>query len=483
MKFKIIVAVLLVSLKCTAQLAPEWYNYPGGTSIATDANINVYTIDWDMNPAGDISITKRDSAGSILWLANYDNQDVTRHEVATWVETDYAENIIVTGTIRSGFSNPVIAASLVMKFDSAGVMLWRNVFESTFEGTSTRKCIIDKNNNIYILGTGIGTTGTVTRVKKYDSNGNAIWSYLDTDGIGVPTNFKFGQDSSILISGRGLLGSINGYAKIDTAGNKIWSLPGINSLTPGDIAGDTNGNSFIVNGEYSSFSPGTIVQKLNATGGLVWSDTCVITGYRVETGTDQLPVLCGMPPSGSGGAAFVKYDANGSILWQNLDADGPQFNLLLHAQLKLDQNNAAYLAAGTLTGMAICKVNSNGGSEWLGIAPGSYANRFSIGADNNIYVVGGTTAKFGNIATKIVEASQSNINIYPNPFSDKITITSDYNMGNVLIIITDLKGRLIKKQQLENTEMSFLMTDLSPGTYLLQVTSEKTIITKKIVKM
>lgn len=483
MKFKVIAVILLVSLNCSAQLAPEWYNYPGGTSIATDANINVYTIDWDMNPAGDISLTKRDSAGTILWLANYDNQDVTRHEVATWVETDYDGNIIVTGTIRSGFSNPVVAASLVMKFDTAGVMLWRNVFESTFEGTSTRKCIIDNDNNIYILGTGIGTTGTVTRVKKYDSNGNAIWSYMDADGIGVPTNFKFGQDSSILISGRGLLGSINGYAKIDTAGNKIWSLPGINSLTPGDIAGDINGNSYIVNGEYSSFNPGTIVQKLNATGGLIWSDTCVITGYRVETGTDQLPVLCGMPPSGSGGAAFVKYDANGTILWQNLDADGPQFNLLLHAQLKLDQNNAAYLAAGTLTAMAICKVNSNGGSEWIGIAPGSYANGFSIGADNHIYVVGGTTAKFGNTTTTIAEASQGNFRIFPNPFSDKITLTSDYDLHKAQIVITDLKGRLIIRQQFSAMEMNIHLEDLTPGAYLLKVSTDYEIFTKKIIKM
>ena len=39
----------------------------------------------------------------------YDNTDVTRHEVATWVETDNLGNIVVSGTIKSGFSNPVNA--------------------------------------------------------------------------------------------------------------------------------------------------------------------------------------------------------------------------------------------------------------------------------------------------------------------------------------------------------------------------------------
>lgn len=36
------------------------------------------------------------------------------------------------------------------------------------------------------------------------------------------------------------------------------------------------------------------------------------------------------------------------------------FHLLAHAQLKLDANNAAYLAGGTMSQMAVCKVNSDG---------------------------------------------------------------------------------------------------------------------------
>ena len=45
-------------------------------------------------------------------------------------------------------------------------------------------------------------------------------------------------------------------------------------------------------------------------------------------------------------------------MWQNLNADGIQ-NLLLHSQMLLDNRNNAYLAAGTLFQMAVCKVNSD----------------------------------------------------------------------------------------------------------------------------
>ena len=138
-----------------------------------DSANNVYTANWDYNAAGDITLTKRNAAGNILWDASYNNTDNTRHEVATWVETDHDGNILVSGTIRSGFSNPVNAASVLMKFNGAGTLLWRVVYENNFDGSSTRKCLIDANNNIYVLGIGTGSNGQVTKVKKFDANGGS----------------------------------------------------------------------------------------------------------------------------------------------------------------------------------------------------------------------------------------------------------------------------------------------------------------------
>ncbi|MBL0066152.1 MAG: hypothetical protein IPP38_14330 [Bacteroidetes bacterium] len=143
-------------------------------------------VNWDYNPAGDITLTKRDSSGTILWDTAFDNTDNTRHEVATWVDTDNDGNVLVSGTIRSGFSNPVDAASLLMKFDSSGALLWRVVYENSFDGSSTKKVLVDANNNIYVLGLGIGPLGMVTKVKKFDAFGTPVWSYFDTAGTGRP---------------------------------------------------------------------------------------------------------------------------------------------------------------------------------------------------------------------------------------------------------------------------------------------------------
>ena len=398
MKLIVVFALLLISTMTFAQVQVAWFNYPGGVAVATDASNNVYTANWDYNAGGDITLTKRNSAGTILWEVPYNNTDATRHEVATWVDTDGAGNILVSGTIRSGYSNPVNANSLLMKFDPSGNLLWRVVYETSFDGSSTVKCITDSQNNIYVLGIGNSGTGQVTQVKKFSSAGAPVWNYFDNAGIGAPVNFKLTPDNNILITSRGITGSINGYAKITLNGVKIWSYAGVNSLTVGDAAGDSSGNTYLINGEYVVSNAGSILKKISPSGAVIWSQTNTMKGIRVEVGTDNNPVISGYPAAGYG-AAFMKYDLNGNVLWQNLDADGPSLALLAHGQMKMDGLNAAYLVGSTMSQMGVCKVNSDGTSAWTATTSSGYPVCLDFGTDNSIFVVGGTTAKITQSGT------------------------------------------------------------------------------------
>ena len=392
MKKFFIVATMLSSSFGYTQVNVSWSNYPGGVAVATDSYNNVYTANWDYNPAGDITLTKRNQSGSILWNAAYNNTDNTRHEVATWVDTDNAGNILVSGIIRSGYSNPVNAASLLMKYSPDGTLLWRVIYENSFDGSSTKKCLVDVNNNIYVLGKGTGPNGQVTKVKKFNSSGTQVWNYFDA-GIGGPVNFKFTPDNNITISHRGITGSINGYSKIDLNGNLIWSLAGFNSLSVGDAAGDSFGNTYLVNGNYGTTTTGSIVKKLSPAGTLIWEKSIAnMTGVFVEVGSDNNPVIGGTPIAGYG-VAFTKYDNNGNRLWQNLDADGPALALLALAQMKLDGFNAAYIAGSTMSQMGVSKVNSSGTSVWTATMPSGYPVCLDFGTDNSVYVTGGTTAR------------------------------------------------------------------------------------------
>lgn len=384
--------LLVLPVLVHSQVSLAWMQDTEGIAVATDSNNNVYTVSYEFNPAGDIILTKRDTDGNFIWNASFNNTDNTKFESATWVVVDSQDNIYVSGTINSGFSNPVQANSIIMKFGNDGNLLWRQVYEATFDGSYTKKCILDSNDNIYVLGMGTGPSGFVTTVKKFNTNGVAMWSYFDSSGIGAALNIKFTPDNHLLIIGRATVGSINGYSKIDLDGNNIWNHAGINSYTTGDSDGDSVGNTYLVNGEYIP-NGGTVITKLGPDGSLIWENIYTLSATRVEVGTDDLALVCGYPNSAGFGTAFAKTDASGNILWYNMNADGA-FNLLLHAQLLLDQFNNAYLAAGTLFEMAVCKVNSDGTNGWMQTVAGGYANSITIGNDYNIYVTGGNTAKF-----------------------------------------------------------------------------------------
>lgn len=397
---ELILALLSVA-PALAQASVAWVQPTRGVSIALDAADHVYTLDYEQALGAEMTLTKRDADGRLIWVAMFDQQSATAWERASWITTDRAGNAVVCGTLMSGYSNPVEAASIVMKFAPDGRLAWRRVYESNFDGSSVRKCLVDRSDNIYVLGMGSGPAGRVTKVKKFAPDGTALWSFFDAAGIGAPLNFKLTPDDGILISGKSITGSFMGYVKIDLDGRPIWTLPGVASLTAGDSAGDALGNTYLVHGEYVLTNPGTVVKKLDASGSLVWEQVYPLSGFRIEVGSDQHAVVSGFPSSGTPGAAFVKVNPSGGLVWANLDADGP-LALLAHAHMLLDADDNAYLAAGTMSQMAVCKVNSDGTPGWTQTVAFGYGQAIALGhTDASVYLVGGTTARLTQAAPTI----------------------------------------------------------------------------------
>ena len=475
--------LLLLPLLAQAQVTVEWSNEPGGVALAVDQSNHVYSANWDYNPAGDITLTKRNSNGIVLWNTSYDNLDDTRHEVVTWIAIDNQNNCLVAGTIRSGFSNPVNAASVLMKFDTNGNLLWRTVFESTFEGSYTKKMLLDSNDNIYVLGLGMGSNGLVTRVKKFDTSGVPIWTFYDSNGIGAPINIKFTPDNALLVVGRGITGIVNGYLKISAAGNLIWNKPGISSPTIGDAAGDSLGNTYLINGENVVSNAGSIIEKHDPSGVLIWSNTNAMAGSKVEIGSDDNPIISGFPNAGTAGAAFMKYDASGSVLWQNLNADGAEV-LLLHGQLILDNLNNAYLSAGNLFNMAVCKINGDGTNGWVGLVSGSNsAKSFVLDANNAAYLIGTTTAKLTETALTVNTPIKANFIVNPNPFEDYFTIKMKENLGEKKVTLFSITGTKVYESTFSGETENIDDLKIEGGLYLLTVTDQNGLVSKqKIVR-
>jgi hypothetical protein len=99
---------------------------------------------------------------------------------------------------------------------------------------------------------------------------------------------------------------------------------------------------------------------------------------------------------------------------------------------------------------------------------GEYEIIVAGGADINysfVYKNGKLTIESGT-AAKIMESVS--LKVYPNPFVDKVFISSDYS-GEGSYLLTDLSGKTIRNEKIENGNSWLILSQLRSGIYLLQV--------------
>ncbi|MFT4667119.1 MAG: hypothetical protein ACI9XB_004087 [Gammaproteobacteria bacterium] len=80
------------------------------------------------------------------------------------------------------------------------------------------------------------------------------------------------------------------------------------------------------------------------------------------------------------------------------------------------------------------------------------------------------------------------LNVYPNPFSERIVIDFELKKSSDIIInLTNLNGQLLQVQKLNNLgegqhHTEFQPAGLAPGMYLIQVATEDEVVIRKVVK-
>lgn len=218
-----------------------WSVPPRGVAIAADAAENVFTVDWEYAPAGDIVLTKTAPNGVTLFSVRHDNTDSTRHELATWVDIDSTGGAYVSGTVRSGYSNPVNAHALLMRFAADGALRWRLVLGTDFDGGSTVKVLRDEADNAYVLGIGPTPAGFRTRIHKVSATGQVLWMWYDFAGIGSPVNMKWAANGSLVVATRAITGLLGGAALVDRNGFNATLLNNIPAFAGIDATADASG--------------------------------------------------------------------------------------------------------------------------------------------------------------------------------------------------------------------------------------------------
>lgn len=197
----------------------------------------------------DIILICYDESGNIIW---YRTIDGTLHDFdAPWdIKLDSKENILVSAFIQDTVIN---RNSFIAKFDTLGNEIWRN----SFEGSGSRKFVIDSNDNIY-FNNGILLSGDIFGILKLDSAGNLI----NSRNFSLPNYSMFNlsdividDSSNIYLSGIGFSNtSVYDFVtyKIDSSLTEIWNDEYLISNTLGEspyaLALD-NSNNFYVAGQ------------------------------------------------------------------------------------------------------------------------------------------------------------------------------------------------------------------------------------------
>lgn len=145
-----------------------------GTVVATDSEDNVIVAGMNFNPHwspaydGNYMIVKYDSAGNMLWNKRFEHSFIYINEIRA-MALDAADNIYVTGKSSTGFAT--------YKLDKNGNQLWVARLEGVGnnegqgQGEGAVALALDQQGNCVVTGTNNADYVTI----KYNPDGNQLW--------------------------------------------------------------------------------------------------------------------------------------------------------------------------------------------------------------------------------------------------------------------------------------------------------------------
>lgn len=481
-----------------------WAKRLGGTelirakSVKTDTAGNIYTmgifggtIDFDPNAGTQILIT---SMGPYGWS----NGNIFISKLDNDGNYIWAKNMGMPNNIYSGDVIPM----------SMAIDTWGNVITT---GGFTDTADFDPGPGIAnLVSTLTGTTDVNVFISKLNSNGDFVWAKsmggisselgygVTTDAQGNvytvgtfagPADFDPSDSAESLLTPSSAAGALF-ISRLDTAGNFKWAKTiggaqcglGINGI---EIMINPVDNAVHIASEFTctvDFDPGPDTFNLSAASNNVFvvklRNCNLITSVMHVTACDSFN-LNGMV-----------YTQSGSFTQNYITALG--CDSLIELELIINQRPDVTVAQ---TGNVLTANTGGAVYQWINChdnspVPGAIAQSFIAMADGNYAVViskngcSDTSSCYyvSGLGLKDVTSFHS-IQVYPNPVTGTVTISTPEMIKNGTIRLINVLGQTVMQQTNINGRKILLnMQHLASGTYIVQFEDGVKILRAKIIK-
>ena len=422
----------------------------------------------------------------------------------------------------------------VVKLTSDGNIQWQKTLGGTEDDFA--KIIRNTPDGGYIVaGDIVSSNGDVTGthgyfdywVVKLSSSGNIEWQ----KAIGTASDDTFGDLQTtadggyILIGSQGMPDLDFRIVKLDSSGNIQWR--GYAGQTVNDsfwCMDNTPDGGYILAG-YQPLDDANVdvsILKLSSTGIIEWETA--IGGsqqeyaYSIKSTPDGGYIVAGKTGSNeiTGNTNLgvdyyewvVKLSSTGTIQWQRA------FGELYEIDSAKDIQNTpdgGYIVAGSYGhnsfdnntyDSVIVKLNATGTIQWQKVIGGSQddiVSSIQCTGDGGFIIAGSSSSNDGDAngnhgmadlwvvklapenlssATFIEKISMS---LFPNPAQNSMTLKTNYYAPSQEIIITDISGKTISKQNLEGITTQINTANFKKGVYFLSLKNDDETTTQKFI--
>lgn len=417
-------------------------SYTAPSNVGTCTLTATSQADSNKKATTTITVTPPGST-SVIWTNQFAPE---ANDLAYEVAVDSSGNVLVAGTTFGSLegNNAGSADAYVRKYDASGTILWTRQFGTNGDDIAYTVAV-GSSGDVLVAGTTLGnlegnSAGTSDAfVRKYDSNGNVLWTrQFGTFTIDDALSVAVDNSGNALVAGgtRGDLegtnvGFVDAYVrKYDAGGNVLWtrqfgsgaSLPlgvtGIDFISA--VATDNAGNVLVAGqteGQVGSSILGqsdAFVRKYDTAGNELWTQQFGTTTADFATAVaidSSNNITVGGHTSGDleGKNAGVtdlfvrRFDASGNVLSTVQFGTGLEDRLYDVAVDSSDNVLVAGETRGDFLGTDVSgidaftrKYNAAGSEVWtlqFGGEQDDKAEGVAVDNSGNVLVVGTTTSK------------------------------------------------------------------------------------------